>query len=173
MISLLRDMRAVSLLLAATLTILSNTLIAPALPGIEAAFADTANIELLTRLLVTTPSLVIGLVAPFAGLLVDRFGRRRQLLAGVVLFAVAGTAGFWLPSLTTILASRFLLGFAVALVMTAQTALIGDYYTGDRRTRFMRLQFASTMLTGVGNRSISARNQSDRLIPAKQAISGK
>jgi putative transposase len=32
---------------------------------------------------------------------------------------------------------------------------------------------SAVMLAGVGNRSISARNQSDRLLPAKRAISGK
>jgi hypothetical protein len=32
---------------------------------------------------------------------------------------------------------------------------------------------SAVMVAGVGNRSMSARNQSDRLLPAKRAISGK
>ncbi len=32
---------------------------------------------------------------------------------------------------------------------------------------------SAVILSGVGNRSMSARNQSDRVLPAKRAISGK
>lgn len=149
MFNLLKDPRALALLLAASLTILSNTLISPALPGLEAHFAGQPNAGLLTRLLVTAPSLLVAISASFAGLMADRFGRRRQLLAGVVLFALAGSAGLWLPSLALILGSRLVLGLAVALIMTAQTALIGDYFEGAARSRFMGIQLAATNFGGL------------------------
>lgn len=145
----LKDQRTLALLLAASLTILSNTLISPALPGLEAHFAGQPNAGLLTRLLVTAPSLLVAISASFAGLMADRFGRRRQLLTGVVLFAVAGSAGLWLPSLSLILGSRLILGLAVALIMTAQTALIGDYFEGAARSRFMGIQLAATNFGGL------------------------
>lgn len=148
MLSLLQDRRALALLLTASLTILSNTLISPALPGIEAAFPHQPNAELLTRLLVSAPSLLVAICAPFAGVLVDRFGRRRQLLLGVILFAFAGCAGLFMPSLPLILASRLVLGVAVAMIMTAQTALIGDYFATAVRGRFMGLQIAATNFGG-------------------------
>ena len=148
MLTLLHDRRAVALLLTASLTILSNTLISPALPGIEAAFPDQPNAELLTRLLVSAPSLLVAICAPFAGALADRFGRRRQLLLGVTLFAFSGCAGLFLPTLPLILASRLLLGVAVAMIMTAQTALIGDYFVTAVRGRFMGLQIAATNFSG-------------------------
>lgn len=149
MLDLLKDRRAIALLLAASLTILSNTLISPALPGIEAHFAGQPNAGLWTRLLITAPSLTVAICAPFAGMLADRFGRRRQLLFGVILFAISGSAGMWLPTLHLILASRFILGLAVALIMTAQTALIGDYFSGSARGRFMGLQLAGTNFGGL------------------------
>lgn len=146
--ALLRDRRAVALLLAATLTILSNSIISPALPGIQAAFAGSGRADLLVPLLVTAPSLMVAIVAPMAGLLADRIGPRRLLLAGVVLFAIAGTAGLWLNSLPMLLGSRLVLGIAVALIMTAQTALIGQGFTGAARATFMGLQIAATNLSG-------------------------
>ena len=148
MLAFFKEPRAVALLLAASLTILSNTVISPALPGIEAQFPGDPNAELLTRLLVTAPSLLVAIVAPFAGMTADRFGRRRQLLFGVLLYAVAGTAGAYMPTLPLILASRLVLGLAVAIVMTSQAALIGDYFSGARRGRFMGLQIAAVNFGG-------------------------
>ena len=143
-----RDGRAVALLLAASLTVMANATISPALPGLERLFADDPNAALLTRLLVPAPSLTVAIVAPFAGLLADRFGRRRLLLAGMVLFVASGSGGLVLPDLPTIFASRLLLGVAVALVMTAQTALIGDYFEGQQRNALAGLQVSARNFGG-------------------------
>lgn len=144
-----RDGRAIALLLAASLTTMANATISPALPGLERLFAADPNAAMLTRLLVPAPSLGVALCAPLVGLAADRFGRRRLLLAGVLLFLAAGSAGLILPNLQMIFASRLLLGAAVALIMTAQTALIGDYFTGDERSALMGLQISARNFGGL------------------------
>jgi MFS family permease len=146
---LLSDPRAWGLMLAAMLTIMSNATITPALPGLQAMFGDDPNAELLTRLLITAPSLLVAVVAPFAGVMVDRLGRRGPLLTGLVVYAVAGTAGLYLGSLEAILASRLALGLGVAAIMTAQAALIGDYFGGPERGRLMGYQIAATNVGGL------------------------
>jgi len=143
------DGRALALLLAASLTTMANATISPALPGLERLFADDPNAAMLTRLLVPAPSLSVALFAPFAGLAVDRFGRRLLLLWGVVLFAVAGCAGLVLPDLPSIFVSRLVLGVAVALIMTAQTALVGDYFSGDKRSAMTGLQISARNFGGL------------------------
>lgn len=143
-----RDSRAIALLMAASLTVMANATISPALPALERLFGSDPNASLLTRMLVPAPSLMVALVAPFAGLLADRFGRRRLLLGGVVLFIVSGCAGLVLPNLPAIFASRLVLGIAVALIMTAQTALIGDYFDGQRRSAFAGLQVSARNFGG-------------------------
>ena len=144
----LRDPRAWPLLVAACLTIMSNATLTPALPGLAQLFADTPHADLLTRMLITAPSLTAALAAPLVGWVVDRHGRRPLLLAGVALFAIAGTAGFYLPSLSAVLISRGLLGVAVAMIVTAQAALIGDYFAGPERARFMGYQMGATQFGG-------------------------
>jgi MFS family permease len=144
-----QDPRAIALLMAAALTTMANATIAPALPGLERLFADDPNAALLTRLLVPAPSLSVALFAPLAGFAADRIGRRRLLLLGVALFVVAGCAGLVLPDLPTIFASRLVLGLAVALIMTAQTALIGDYFSGDDRNALTGLQISARNLGGL------------------------
>ncbi|APG45636.1 MFS transporter [Phaeobacter porticola] len=144
-----KDRRAITLLLAATLTVMANATISPALPGIEREFAGPPNVGLLTRFLVSAPSLTVLFCAPIAGLIADRYGRRWMLLAGIALFAMSGAAGAVLPSLSAIMASRLLLGVAVALIMTAQTALIGDFFTGDARRSMMGLQTSARNFGGL------------------------
>lgn len=144
-----RDPRAAALLMAASLTTMANATISPALPSIERLFADDPNAALLTRLLVPAPSLSVALFAPLAGFAADRIGRRAMLLTGVVLFVIAGCAGLALPDLPSIFASRLVLGVAVALIMTAQTALIGDYFAGDDRNALTGLQISARNFGGL------------------------
>jgi len=142
------DPRAVALLVAASLTTMANATISPALPGLERLFADDPNAAMLTRLLVPAPSLSVAVCAPLAGLIADRCGRRQLLLAGVILFVIAGCAGLFLPDLPTIFVSRLILGIAVALIMTAQTALIGDYFIGDDRSALSGMQISARNFGG-------------------------
>lgn len=148
-IAVWQDRRAIALLMAASLTTMANATIAPALPGLERLFAGDPNAALLTRLLVPAPSLSVAIFAPLAGIAADRIGRRPLLLFGVILFVLSGCAGLVLPDLPTIFASRLVLGIAVALIMTAQTALIGDYFTGDDRNALTGLQISARNLGGL------------------------
>lgn len=144
-----RDSRAIALLMAATLTVMANATISPALPGLQHLFADDPHAALLTRLLVPAPSLSIALLAPLAGLAIDRFGRRILLLTGIILFVISGSAGLYLPDLSTIFMSRIVLGVAVALIMTSQTALIGDYFAGETRSALTALQISARNFGGL------------------------
>lgn len=141
--------RTPTLLSASALTIMAAATLSPALPAIESHFAGTPQSALLTRLVVTFPALWIALCAPLAGMIADRFGRRPLLLVSVLLYGVAGMSGLMLDSLHAILAGRALLGVAVAGIMTAVTALAGDYYVGAARERFMGLQAAFTGFGGL------------------------
>ncbi|WP_370209042.1 MFS transporter [Pararhodobacter marinus] len=145
----------VALLMAASLTILSNATISPALPQIAAAFRDNPDAELLTRLLVTAPALFVAVLAPVAGIVVDRVGRKPVLLLGTLIYGIAGAGGLYLASLEAIFVSRLFLGAGVALIMTAQSALIGDLFEGPDRATFMGYQIAATNFGGFAAISLA------------------
>lgn len=143
-----KEPAAIALLMAATMIVMGNATISPALPGLEQEFAGQDHAALLTRLLVPAPALGAAISAPIAGLLIDRFGRRAMLLLGTIGFVITGMAGFVLPDVMTIFISRILLGITVGMVMTAQTALVGDYFQGYRRSAVVGLQVSARNLVG-------------------------
>ena len=139
----------ISLLLVATMGVMSGITVVSSLPLISKTFSDIPNIEFLSKLMLTIPSIVIALLAPLAGMIVDRFGRLKPLYAGVLLFVISGSSGFYLDNFYAILVGRALLGVSVALLMTSSTALIGDYFNEEARHRFMSLQGMSVAIGGI------------------------
>lgn len=139
----------VTLLLASSLTVMSGALIAPALPVMANHFSDVANADFLTRLVLTMPALSIALFSPIAGGLIDRFGKIKLFILGMILYAIAGGAGFLLNNIYHLLVSRALLGIAVGFIMTTATTLIGDYFEGDERNNFLGTQAAFMALGGT------------------------
>ncbi|XP_063863186.1 organic cation transporter protein-like isoform X2 [Scylla paramamosain] len=55
--------------------------------------------------------------APFNGFLADKYGRRPTITIGSVVYAVVALASCWLPSLVSVLISRFLLGTLHATIL--------------------------------------------------------
>jgi MFS family permease len=138
-----------TLLLASSLTVMATVTIAPALPEISSRFSARDPTGVWTRLLLTSPGLSIAISAIPAGWLVDRVGRQRPLIVACLVYAAAGSAGLWLESLPALLISRILLGFSVAVIMMAATALVADWFVGHERERFLGLQSASMAFGGV------------------------
>lgn len=70
----------------------------------------------------------------------DRLGRKRLLVVATVMYAILGTAPLWLDSLVAIVAARALVGVTEAAIMTCCTTLLGDYYSGRQRDRYLAMQ---------------------------------
>ncbi|MER5215476.1 MFS transporter [Streptomyces sp. NPDC002838] len=133
-------MRVTLLMAGSCLPILGAVLIAPVLPKMQDHFASVPGAKALVPLALTIPALALALLAPFAGVIVDRLGRKRLLIVATVLYAVFGTAPLWLDSLGGIIASRALVGVTEAAIMICCTTLIGDYYSGHQRVKYLALQ---------------------------------
>jgi len=141
--------RKATLMIAASLTVMAGATVAPSLPGLHEHFITTPNVDLLSRLVISLPAIFIAVAAPLVGAVIDRFGRRPMLIAGAILYGFAGMSGLLLDSLEGILAGRAALGIAVAAVMTTVKTLVGDYFQGADRERYMGVQSAFMGLGGV------------------------
>lgn len=127
---------------------MSGAGLSSSLPLIEDHFASTPNAGFWVRMLQTTPALFILITAPLAGGLIDRIGRKRLIVAGALLYGLAGTSGFFIRSLWGLLAGRALLGVSVAAIYTTTTALVSDYFQGLSRNRFLGLQSGFMAISG-------------------------
>lgn len=138
-----------TLLLVSSLTIMSVITISPALPQMTAAFSDVKNSAFLVKLVLTIPALMIALFSSVTGRLIDRYGRLKILRLALVLYAIAGSAGYYLHDLYQILISRAVLGISVGMSMTIVITLIADYFDGIERQQFVGLQIAFMSLGGI------------------------
>ena len=135
------------LLVASSMTVMAGAIVSPALVGIDRHFAGHSEDAI--KLVLTIPALMIALFGLPMGYLADRFGRTRLLAGALLLYGTAGFAGFLLDDFVLLLVSRALLGVAVAGIMGVSTTLIGDYFQGSARNRFLGTQGSFMALGGI------------------------
>ncbi|MDD5053412.1 MAG: MFS transporter [Sulfuricurvum sp.] len=138
-----------ALLGIAMLTVMSNAAIITSLPHLGEHFKHIPNIDLLSRLMITLPSIVVAVLAPFLGHLIHKTSTIKSALFGLSLFAVAGSSGLYLNDIYLLLISRMVLGIAIAVLMIVGTSLVGNYFQGPARHKFMGLQSAFISIGGV------------------------
>ena len=96
----------------------------PALPDIAATLSpDAPNAA---QLVVTSFVLGMGIGTLFAGPLSDAFGRKRIIMLGSALYALAALACYFAPSLELLLAARIVQGIGAAAPRTVSIAMVRD-----------------------------------------------
>ncbi|MFE6872419.1 MFS transporter [Kitasatospora sp. NPDC057692] len=114
-------------------------LVSPLLPTI----ADSIKVgEAAAASSVTAYVLVYAVFAPFLGLLSDRFGRRRTLVAGTVLFVLSNVGAAVSTDLAGLVLSRALAGLAAAAAGPAIWAHIAETAPDAVRGRALGLGMA-------------------------------
>jgi MFS family permease len=143
------SLQGILLLIGSCLPILGAVLLAPILPTLSVVFKNSPGSTALVPLILTIPALFIAILAPFAGAIVDKVGRKRVLIIALFVYAVLGTMPLYLNSLYAIVASRAGVGITEAFIMTSCTTLIADYFTGNRRNKYLGLQALVTALAAT------------------------
>jgi DHA1 family bicyclomycin/chloramphenicol resistance-like MFS transporter len=129
-----------------TLTVLLGALIAVSPFAMDIYLASMPS---MTTALATTPAKVqltlsmymygLGVAQLVAGPLSDRFGRRRILISGLVLFVVASFACAAAPSIEVLIAARCVQALSVAVCATVPRALVRDLYSGADAAHMLSL----------------------------------
>ncbi|MFF4783427.1 MFS transporter [Streptomyces griseorubiginosus] len=137
------------LLAGICLPVLGSTLIAPVLPQMQRHFAATPGNGVLVPMVLALPGLFLALTAPLAGFFADRTNRKLLLLTAMGLYCVVGSAPLYLGPLPAIAASRVLLGACEGVILTCCTTLIGDYWSGARRAKYLSLSTLASSLAAT------------------------
>ena len=123
---------------------LDNTVLNVALPTLQTHFAASGS---------TLQWIVDAYLLAFAGVLLtmgtlgDRFGRKRALQAGLVVFGVASVLAAFAQDATQLIALRAVMGIGGAMIMPATLSVIMDVFPREERGKAIGIWSA---IAGVG-----------------------
>lgn len=147
------EKRNITVIFLITLTsVMGVASITPALPQIVERFNITPTQVALLITVFTLPGIFL---APFAGLMADKWGRKKILFPSLLLFGIAGVACFFTRDWQLLLILRFFQGIGGASLGSLNVTLIGDLFSGERRTQVMGynssvLSIGTAIYPGVG-----------------------
>lgn len=131
---LFRDFNLYILFGVTLMAVLGVASIAPAFPKIMVELGISMEEVGLLITAFTVPGIAI---TPFAGILADRFGRKKLLVPSLFLFGISGTLCAFTKDFEWILSLRFIQGIGAASLGTLNVTILGDLYKGLRRTTAM------------------------------------
>lgn len=135
-----------TLLASGSLTTMAGGVVAPVLPEM----VHQLNLDpVLAANLVSLHCLTIALFSPPLGILADRVGRLPVLVASLVVYALAGVAGAFVPGIMPLLVLRGVLGAAAGGIAAASLGLLSNLYTGETRTQALGYATSTLTITGI------------------------
>jgi EmrB/QacA subfamily drug resistance transporter len=133
-------------ILASSLAFVDGSVVNVALPTIaQNLHADAGSLQWVINayLLPLSALLLLG------GAMGDHFGRRRMLIVGTSIFALASLGCALAPSLALLLACRVLQGLGAAMLMPNSLAILGQSFSGTSRGRAIGIWAATGAAMGA------------------------
>jgi predicted MFS family arabinose efflux permease len=144
--------RAAAVTLAGFTTFLNLYTPQPILPLIAEGLGVA---EAATAATVTASLVAVALLAPFAGAISDRIGRKRLIAGACMVLAVPTLLAATAQSLEALLLWRFLQGLAMPFIFTVAVAYIGEETEGAEAIRLAGIYGVGTILGGFGGRAVA------------------
>jgi MFS transporter, DHA1 family, multidrug resistance protein len=120
------------------------------LPGIQQIGADLGEADPNRRQLIIAAYLLgFGVLQIVFGPLSDRFGRRKPLLLGIVVYLLAALGCMLVSDFDHLLAMRLLQGSGAAASAVIATAVVRDLFVGDQMAKTFSLVFMVLMVSPI------------------------
>ena len=135
---------ALAALALSTLAVgLDTTVLSVALPTLSRDLhASTGDLQWFT----TSYLLVLAAALLPAGLLGDRLGRKKILLAALALFGLSSAACAYAGSAGALIAARALLGLGAAAILPLSLSILPVFFSEDERPKAIALIMAATFV---------------------------
>jgi MFS family permease len=135
------------LMLQGTMDLLDVGMFNVAMPAIQQEF--NLQVEVLSLVVAVRYIARIGMM-PIYGLIGDRLGKKRSLLAGMITFFLGGLTCLFAPTLTMLVVGRILLGIGGG-ILPLSMAIISDHFPTGQRGRILGIwNSASPVGTIIG-----------------------
>jgi EmrB/QacA subfamily drug resistance transporter len=132
------------LCLSLLVVVIDNTILNTALPTLARVLnAGTSSLQWITD----AYTLCFAALLIPAGALGDRFGRRRSLVGGLIVFALGSVAAAFAPGTGMLIAARVVMGFGAAFVMPATLSILNAVFPPRERPQAIA---AWSAIAGVG-----------------------
>ena len=133
-------------ILASSLAFIDGSVVNVGLPAIGRDLSANAGA---LQWLVNSYLLPLSALLLLGGAAGDRFGRRRLLIAGTLLFALASLGCALAPALPLLVASRLLQGVGAAMLMPNSLAILGASFAGEAKGRAIGVWAATGAAMGA------------------------
>jgi EmrB/QacA subfamily drug resistance transporter len=133
------------LLLALIIAMLDQTVVSTALPRIVGQLGGVTHLSWV----VTSYILASTITTPLYGKLGDQYGRKRWLIAAIVVFLIGSALSGLSQSMDQLIAFRALQGLGAGGLMVGVIATIGDMVSPRERGQYMGYMMAAMMLAMV------------------------
>ena len=143
------NIHGIILVLAAVMPAMAIISLVPVMPLLGREFGPVPGSKALVPIALTVPALCVALFSPLAGWLSDRVGRKMLLVFALLGYAAIGIVPYFLTDLKQIIGARIGLGVFEAVIMTVATALIGDYFKGAAREKWIGIQVAVVSVSAI------------------------
>lgn len=137
---------------AGSMGTLGFSITSPLLPDLAEALAVDAGGIGLVQAAVSVPGV---LLSALIGYFADRVGRRRVVLSSLILFSLAGAAGYFARSFWLLIAARLIQGIGTSGILGLSIVMVGDLFTGAERTRAMGINMAGLTVVNMAGPTLS------------------
>ena len=137
---------------AGSMGTLGFSITSPLLPDLAKALeVDPSGIGLVQAAVSVPGVLLSALIGYFA----DRIGRRRVVLISLLLFSIAGVAGFFARSYWPLIGVRFIQGIGTSGILGLSIVLVGDLFDGADRTKALGINLTGLTVVNMVGPSLS------------------
>ncbi|MGL5765479.1 MAG: MFS transporter [Sarcina sp.] len=142
----MKNSAKIAILALGFITLTATAAMAPSLTSIQMYFSSAT--PLLIKLIITLPALVCIPISLLNNKFIKIISKKSLIIIGLILFAIGGLTSPLTNNIYLLLFTRLILGFGLGITAPMSLVLIGDFFEGSERDKFMGY---STALSNIGS----------------------
>ena len=143
----MNKMQKLSILSLSFISLIATAAMAPALNGIQLHFINAP--ETLIKLVVTLPALICIPIGLLNKAFMKFISKKNLIIIGLLLYTIGGLSSSLSPNIYVLLFTKVILGLGLGITAPLSLVLIGDFFHGKERAKFMGFATATTNLGGI------------------------